>query len=41
MCSFELVMMDGKPRLKHVEILTEINKLRKVCMLLVVICEIY
>jgi len=30
MCSFELLMMDGKPRLKHVERLIEINKLRKV-----------
>jgi len=30
MCSFELLMMDGKPRLKHVERLTEINKLRNV-----------
>jgi len=30
MCSFELLMMDGKNRLKHVQRLTEINKLRKV-----------
>jgi len=30
MCSFELLMTDGKNRLKHVERLTEINKLRKV-----------
>jgi len=30
MCSFELLMMDGKTRLKHVERLTEINKLRNV-----------
>ena len=29
-CSFELLMMDGKPRLKHVERFTEINKLRNV-----------
>jgi len=27
MCSFELMMMEGKPRLKHVQRLTEINKL--------------
>jgi len=27
MCSFELLMMDGKTRVKHVERLTEINKL--------------
>jgi len=27
MCSFELLMMDGKTRLKHVQRLTEINKL--------------
>ena len=30
MCSFELLMMDGKKSLKHVERLTEINKLRYV-----------
>jgi hypothetical protein len=30
MCSFELLMMDGKNRLKHVERLTEIKKLRNV-----------
>jgi len=30
MCSFELLMMDGKTRLKHVERLTEINKMRKI-----------
>jgi len=29
-CSFELLTMDGKSRLKHVERLTEINKLRNV-----------
>ena len=27
MCSFELLMMDGKTRLKHIQRLTEINKL--------------
>jgi len=27
MCSFEFLMMDGKTRLKHVDLLTEINKL--------------
>ena len=30
MCSFELLMMNGKNRPKHVEYLTEINKLRNV-----------
>jgi hypothetical protein len=30
MCSFELLMMDGKNCLKHVQRLTEINKLRNV-----------
>jgi len=30
MCSFEPLMMDGKTRLKHVERLTEINKIRNV-----------
>jgi hypothetical protein len=41
MCSFELLMMDGKknPRLKHVQRLTEINKFEKRCILLVVLCE--
>jgi len=30
MCSFELLMMGEKNRLKHVELLTEKNKLRNV-----------
>jgi len=30
MCSFELLMMEGKTRLKHVEHRTEINKMRNV-----------
>jgi len=30
MCSFELLIRDGNPRLKHAERLTEINKLRNV-----------
>ena len=37
MCSFELLMMDGKTRLKHAERLTEINKLWIVASLLVVL----
>ena len=37
MCSFELLMMDGKNRLKHVERLTEIDKLWKRCIFLVVL----
>jgi len=36
-CSFLLLMMDGKPCLKHVERLTEINKSEKRCILLVVL----
>jgi hypothetical protein len=36
MCSFELLMMDGKTRLKHVERLTEINKLWNVAS-----CSLY
>jgi len=36
---FELMMLDGKTRLKHVERLIEINKLRNVPILLVVLCE--
>jgi hypothetical protein len=39
MCSFELLMMDEKTRLKHVERLTKINKFYKRCILLVVLCE--
>ena len=39
MCSFELLMMDGKTRLKHVERLTEINKPRNFRIFLVVLCE--
>ena len=36
MCSFELQLMDGKNRLKHVQCLTEINKFEKCCILFVV-----
>ena len=39
LCSFVLLMMDGKNRLKHVERLTEINKSEKRCVLLVVLWE--
>jgi len=44
MCSFELLMMDGKTRPKHVERLTKINRLRNVafvgCTLRIAFCWI-
>jgi len=36
-CSLMLLMMDGKNRLKHVECLTEINKIQKFCKFFVVL----
>jgi len=39
MCSFELLMMDGKKRLKHVQRLTKINKLSNVASCWFVLCE--